>query len=225
MVFGFFIEEPLGNNGTDDLFHDIPTQGFLTDLFAVLGRHNNRIDADRAIAVILYGHLCLSIRTQVRQGSILANLSQATGQTVGQRNGKRHIFRRFIRGIAKHHALITGTDLVITVLFTLLGFIRFIDALSNIRGLFINGDEDAAGRSIKPVFGTVIADINNGLAGNLGNINIAVRGNFPNHMDLTGCHKRFTGNAGIGIFGKDSIQDSVRDLIGNFVRMSLGYGF
>ena len=144
---------------------------------------------------------------------------------MGQGNGQGHIFRSFVRGIAEHHALIAGADFFIVVLVAALGFVGFIHAHGNIRGLFVDGQQHPAGSSVKAVFGTVIADVHYGLPGNFGNIHIAAGGNFPYHMDLASGYQGFTSNPGIGVLGDDGIQDCVGNLVGNLIRMAFRYRF
>ena len=139
---------------------------------------------------------------------------------MGQGNGQRHIFRRLVRGIAEHHALVPGTDSFRFILGTLFGFIRFIHTLGNIRRLFIDGNQHSAGGTIKAIFGAVVADIDHRLPGDLGNIHIAAGGDFSYNMDLAGSHQGFAGDSGIRVLFQDGIQYRIRDLIGDFIRMA-----
>ena len=128
---------------------------------------------------------------------------------MGQRNGQGHVLGRFVRGIAEHHALVAGADLFIIALAALTGFVGLIDALGDIRGLFVQRNQDAAGIAVKAVLGAVIADVDDGLAGDLGDIHIAFRGDLADDMDLTGSDERLAGHAGMGILFQDRIQDSI----------------
>ena len=49
----------------------------------MLGGYYNRLHTNRAVSVILYGDLGLSIRAQIGQCAILSDLGQTFGQAMG----------------------------------------------------------------------------------------------------------------------------------------------
>ena len=44
-------------------------------------------------------------------------------------------------------------------------------------------------------------------------------------MDLTGGYNGLAGHTAIGILGQDGIKNSIRNLIGDFIRMTFRNGF
>ena len=91
--------------------------------------------------------------------------------------------------------------------------------------MLVNGGDDRAGIAVEAVLGPVIADFLYHLAGNLGDVNIAGGGNLAHHMNEAGSRRGFAGHAGLRVLGDDGVQHTIRDLVANFVGMSLRYGF
>ena len=107
----FAVNHILRQNRIEHVFFDIFMNLLLAHFRTMLcGKHYSIQPEGLAVLVILYCHLGLSIRTQVGQGSVLANLGQLQRQFVRQRDGIRHIFFCFIVCIAEHHTLVAGTD-------------------------------------------------------------------------------------------------------------------
>ena len=218
--YGLFIQEICRNHRTDHLCQDILPQLFHGNLRAVLGRDHNGVHPHRLVIIIFHGDLGLPVRPQISQGPVFPHLGQPAGQLMGQRNGQRHVFRSFVSGITEHHPLVPGPDLFLFIPGTLFGFIRFIHPLGDVRRLFVDGNQYPAGGSIEAVFGPVVADIDHRLPSDFSNVHITTGGNFSYNMDLAGGHQGFAGNPGIRVLFQDGIQHSIRDLIGNFVRMA-----
>ena len=177
------------------------------------------------VLVVLDGHLSLAVGTQIGQSAVLAHLGQLDGQLLSHRDGQGHQLRGLGTGIAEHHALIAGTVVQTVVLLTNAGFQALIHTLSDVGGLLINGGDDSAGVAVKAELGTVIADLANYLTGYLGDVHIAGGADLAHNVDKTGGDSGLTGYAGHLVFSEDSIQNSVRDLVTDFVGMSLSYGF
>jgi hypothetical protein len=112
--------------------------------------------------------------------------------------------------VPHHHTLISGAPI--------------IDPQSNIRALFINSGEHGARLGIEAVRGIVVTDFFNHTAGNGGNIHINFCTDFSGHQNKSGGHQRFASHATHGIFFQNSIQNSIGDLIRDFVGMPFGHG-
>ena len=194
------------------------------DFRSMLGGNNDGIDANRFAIHIFHGNLGLAIGTQVGQGAVFAYFGQAQSQLVSQVSRHGHVAVGFVGGIAKHHALVTGASLFLGS-FAFLGLQSLVHAHRDITGLLVDGNQHAAGVAVKAVFSAVIADIDNGLAGNAGDVHIALGGNFTKDMDLAGGHNGFAGYTTLGVFLEDGVQDSIGNLVGDFIRMAFGYGF
>merc|ERR1719191_655881 len=85
---------------------------------------------------VLNGHLCLAIRSQPPQLSILAHLSQRVAQSCCHRVGQGHAVLRLITRISKHDTLVTGTKIHIVL--------ANMDTSSNVWTLLVDAHNDLA---------------------------------------------------------------------------------
>ena len=142
-----------------------------------------------------------------------------------KRDGQRHQLRRFITGIAEHHALISRTVEVIGVLLPVFQLQGVIHAQRNIRGLSVNCGEHSAGVAVKPLAGIVVTDIADNAADNLGDIHVAARADLAHNEHLARCAGGLARHAALRILFHNCIEDCVRNLVADFIGMPLGYGF
>ena len=68
--------------------------------------------------------------------------------------------------------------------------------------------------------GPVIANAQDRVPGDFGNIYKTGRRYFSHDMDLAGSHYRFTGHPAFRVLFQNCVQDRVRNLIGNLIRMT-----
>jgi len=94
------------------------------------------------------------------------------------------------------------------------------NTLGDIRGLAVDGDQHGTGIGIEAHLGIGVADLADGLAGDLGIVDDSISGNLTGDDNHTGGHQRLAGHAGLGVLGQDRIKDRVGDLVGNLVRMT-----
>ena len=222
---GVLVQQLSRNGGLDDQLNHILADLLQRSLGAMLGGQHHRIHAHGLAAlIVLHRDLGLAVGTQVVHQTGLTHLGQLLGHLVRKRDGQRHQLRRFIAGITEHHALIAGAviQLAVAGLFRLQGS---VNAHGDVAGLLVDVGDNAAGIAVKAVLGAVIADLTHHLAGDLGNIHIAGGGDLTHDMDQTGGSGGFTGHAAIGVMRQNGIQHGIRDLIANFVGMTLGDGF
>ena len=93
------------------IFLDICVDLFLCHIRIMLCRKYHCIQTFRSsILIILYCYLCLSVRTQVRERSVLAHFCQLKGKFVCHCDRIRHKFCCFVGCISKHHTLISCSD-------------------------------------------------------------------------------------------------------------------
>ncbi|MNV49894.1 hypothetical protein D3C71_1418670 [compost metagenome] len=117
----------------------------------MLGGHNDGVDTNGSVIIILHGYLRLAVRTQIRQQSALAGLCQSSRQLVGQRDRQREQLRRLIRRITEHQSLVACSELA----FRLTGidqksrFQRLIHTLGNIGRLLVKRTEDGASMAVE----------------------------------------------------------------------------
>ena len=132
---------------------------------------------------------------------------------MGKGDGRGHQLRGFIAGKAEHHALIAGASLVFVV-------IGVVDALSNVRALSVDGGHHGAGVAVKAVFRLIVANAADDLAGDGGNVYIAVGGDLPHNEYHAGGGDGLAGDTGVGVLFQNGVQYAVRNLVTDFVGMS-----
>ena len=190
----------------------------------MLGRNNDSIYTNRFAVIIFNGNLSFAVRTQVRQHAFLTNLGQLQSQLVSQICRHRHVAFGFVGCITEHHTLVAGTGFFLSSL-AFLSFQRFVNAHSDIRGLLVYGNQHTAGVAVKTEFCTVVADIVDGFAGNVCDINIALGRNFTENVNLTGSNDSFASNTAFRILSQDGIKHSIGNLVCYFIGMTFGNGF
>jgi len=209
--------QPLGGqHGLDDLFDD----GFgerclhlgcrFRLIGAVLGGQHHGVDAVGLAVHIAQGHLALGVWAQERQTAILAQLGLAFHQAVCVIDGRGHQLGRFVAGIAEHQALVAsaGVQLVIAGL---------VHALGDVLALLVVGDEYRATLVVDAVFGVVVADALDGVACDLDVVHIRTGGDFTGQYHQTGVGQCLGSHAAVRVLGENSVQNRVRDLVGDLV--------
>ena len=142
----------------DDRLDDLRAQPLGADVRVVLGGDDDGPDPLRHAALVLDGDLGLAVRAQVRQLAGLADLGEAPGHAMGQRDRQRHQLGRLAAGEAEHHPLVAGAQLVRRrrVVAHLEGR---VDALGDVRRLLLDRDQRAAGQVVEAVVGAGVADV------------------------------------------------------------------
>ena len=91
------------------MLRDVGAQLVGLDLVVVLRREHHVLDAaGLAVIAIADGHLDLAVRPQVAQGLVAADVGQLAGESMRQRDRKRHELGRLIAGEAEHHPRVAG---------------------------------------------------------------------------------------------------------------------
>ena len=183
----------------------------------MLGRYNNCVNLCWLAVNIFNSNLCLAVRTEVSKSAVLAHVCKALCKLVSERNWHWHKLRSFVAGIAEHHALVARAC----------GFVVFrgVNALCDVRGLLVDRCDNCAGCAVEAVFCSVIADVKHSLACDFWNVNIAGSCDFAHYVDETCCNCCFAGNAGSWVLLEYCVEDSVGDLVTDFVWMTFCYAF
>ena len=130
---------------------------------------------------------------------------------MSQRNRSRHQFLGLIARVAEHHALVAGAACVHTE--------------SNITGLLVDTRNHRAGVGIKAIKRAVVADGGNDSPDQGLQVNVRFSGDFSSDHDQTGGGQGLASHATHGVVGQTGVEDSIRNLIGDFVGVAFGYGF
>ena len=135
---------------------------------------------------------------------------------------QRHQLLGFVRRVPEHHPLVAGADPVDRIAVAVLHLERLVDALGDIRRLLIEGDDHAAGLGVEAVLGTRVADVTDGLAHEPRDVDVRRGRDLARHDDETCRDQRLAGDATVRVVGKDRVENGVRELVGNLVRVPLG---
>ena len=188
------------------------------------GQHHSVHPNGLAALVILHGDLSLAVGAQIVHQALLAHVRQTLGHFLRNGDGQRHQLRRFVAGIAEHHALVAGAVVQLGIA-AALGLQALVHAQGDVTALLVDVGDNGAGVSVKAVFGAVIADVQHHLTGDLGDVHIAVGGDLAHNVDQARRSAGLAGHAAVGILFQNGVQHGIGDLVADLVGMPLGDGF
>ena len=183
----------------------------------MLSGKNHGFDGNRTAVHITHRHLALSVRTKIGHLAGSSHQRLLFHQTVSVINRSRHQRVCFVTGVAEHQTLVTGAFFKRIVL-------SFIDALCDVGRLFVISNQDGAAFMVNTVAAVVVTDTLQGVANDLGVVHICGGRNFAGEHDRAGCAQSFSGNSSGRILFQDSVENGVRNLVGDFIGMAFGYG-
>ena len=129
---------------------------------------------------------------------------------------ERHVVIGLVGSIAEHHTLVSGT-----LLFGVGTAHTHIDVLT----LGVQRGQNTATLRLELVLGFGITDIGDRLADDLLDVHPSVTTHLAGNDDLTGSTKGLAGYVSLRILCQHVIQNSVRNLVAYFVRVSFGHRF
>ncbi len=177
------------------------------------GDHNSVYAYRTVIAVIFHSDLTLGIRTKICHFLSFASYSrQLSEQLMAQVKSERHHRRSLISRIAEHHALVACSLILRLVTFHTTVYIA---------ALLMQGRKHPARLGIKHQLAVIIPDLRNHLTDSLHQVNICGTFHFAGHHNLSGCHKGLTCHFRLMVASKEFIKNSVGNLVGHFIGMSL----
>ena len=181
---------------------------------AMLHRYDHLGNAHGDVACVLHGNLYLAVRANVGERIRQAEDFQQRGKALGGHHRHGHVFGRFIAGIAHHNALIASAEGVIVLIF----FQFRLDRSCNVGTLLMDVAVDL-------VFLGVVANVPQGVAGNVEHIRHGSGGDFTRHDDMpTGRHD-LAGHAAGRIVFQTFVQNGIRDEVAQLVRVAAQHGF
>ncbi len=212
------LDQVLGQYRLDDLFDDGFAQGLVADVRRMLGRQHDGVDRVRLAVDVAQRDLRLGVRAQPGQAAVSAQVGLALDETVRVMDGGGHQDRGLVAGIAEHQALVAGTLLEVQAA-------AFIDALGDVLALLAVADLHRAALVIDAVFAVVVADAAQGFARDLAVVDIGAGGDLAGQQHETRGAQGLGGDARKLVLREDSVENRVRDLVGDFVRVALGHRF
>jgi hypothetical protein len=197
------------------------------DALAMLRRDEHALDLDRAsptVRVLLVAHrdLRLAVRPQIEQVVRLPHRCEPPRETVREHDRHRHQLLRLVGGVAEHHPLVTGADLVERVLIAVLHLERRVDTLRDVGRLLVQRDHHAAGLGVEPVLRARVADLADPLAHEPRNVDVRVGRDLARDHDEPRRDQRLAGDAARRIIREHGVENGIRDLVGDLVRVALG---
>ena len=170
----------------------------------MLGRDQDALDLDRALVAVLvdlvaHRHLRLAVGPQIRQHVGLAHLREPVRDPVRELDRQRHQLGRLVGGVAEHHPLVAGADLVDRVAVAVLHLERLVDALRDVGRLLVERDDDAAGVGVEAVLGARVADLGHRLADEPRDVDVRRRRDLAGDDDEARRDQRLAGDAAVRV--------------------------
>jgi len=193
----------------------------------MLRRDEHALDLHRAPATALvllvpHRHLRLPVGAQVRKDLRLAHLAQPLREPVREHDRQRHQLVRLVRGVAEHHPLVARADAVERIFVAVLLLERGVDALRDVGRLLVDGDDDAARVGVEAELRARVADLRHLAAHEPRNVDVRIGRDLARDDDEAGGDERLAGDAAVHVLGENRVEDGVRDLVGDLVRVALG---
>ncbi len=215
----------LGEDRLEDVRGDVGREHAVErHVGGVLGRQDDRVELDGAVAVVGDRHLGLAVGAQVGEVAVLADLGEPLGEPVREVDRQRHQLGGVVARVAEHQALVASALLVEGVDAAVPVLVGGVDALRDVGALGSDGDRDAAGAPVEALLGAVVADLEDRLADERGDLDVADRRHLTGDVDEPRRHEGLDGDPRVRVLGEQGVEDRVADLVADLVRVSLGDG-
>ena len=175
------IQEVGGNDLLDDLLLQFLAETLSGDVVAVLGGDDNGVHTQRLDGTVVMGvfnsNLGLGVRTDPCEGSIQTSILHGLVQLVGKQKGQWQELRGLIGGVTKHDTLVTGTELLESLL--------IVEALGNIGRLLLDSDKHIAGLIVEALIRVIVTDILDGVTNDLLVVEVGLGSDFTEDHNHT----------------------------------------
>src|SRR5688572_8765209 len=214
-----------GQLGLDHELLDVGREQLLDrDVLGVLRGDDHGVDGYRLVVLVDDGDLGLAVGTEVGHRAVLAHRGQPAGQPVRQGDRQGHQLGGLVGGVPEHQALVTGA-LALDLVLGRAGRARLVggvDALGDVGRLRADGHAHAAGRAVEALTGGVVADPQDRVPHDRGDVDVAGRGDLAGDVHLAGRDHGLDGHPAARVLRQHRVQDRVADLVGDLVRVALG---
>ena len=198
------------NDRANDVLFDLLAQLLVGHVLVVLGRDHYSVDARRLADLgILHCHLALAVRPQVGHQPAFADLAQLLAQPVRQRNRQRHQFRRLVGRVTEHHPLVARAVAV--------------NSQRDVWRLLVDGRNHRASPRIEAVRRVRVPDLLHGRPHQILKVHIGFRRDLARNHHQAGAEQRLARHPTHGVLLQAGIENRIGDLIGDLIRMALGY--
>ena len=217
----------IGNNALDDAVDNAVAYLFFGRVWRVLRGHDNRLNADRHAVLVSERHHGFAVGTQKIKFPALAHFGKPFGKRVRQRYRHGHKLVRFRTGIPEHHTLIARARAVVLARrFAAARFERTQHPARNIGRLPVNAVEHGAGARVEAQRGVGIAHLGNGRARYLLYVDkIGLSIELAEHDGKPRRTANLASDSAVFVLFERGVENSVRNVIANFIGMSFGNAF
>jgi hypothetical protein len=220
VVDGVLVEVLGGDGLLDDLLLDLLAELLDRNVGRVLSRNNDGVNTQRddgtVVVCVLDGDLGLGVGPEPGEGAVVAGIGHGLVELVGKLDGKGKVLRGLVGGIAEHDTLVTGTELLESLL--------VVKTLSNVGALLLNGDEDVASLVVEALLGRVVADVLDGVTDDLLVVDLGLGGDLAEDHDHAGLGGTLASDLGERVLLEAGIEDGVGDLVSDLVGVALADG-
>ena len=98
-----------------------------------------------------------------------------------------------------------------------------VDALRDVGALLVDRHDDTAGVAVEALVSVVVADLDDGLTCDLGDLHVGGRADLPGDDTQTRRDQRLARHAPVRILLQDRVEDRIADLVGHLVGVTLGH--
>ena len=219
-TFRFRREQFRGQNFLDHLLDAEFFNLRVLDIRRVLRGDDDVGNGNRLAVFINDRDLRLRVRTQPSDFAALANSRKLAAEAVRKHDRRGHQLRRFIRRVTEHQALVTGALLRGLLALGLFG----IHALRDVERLLRDDDVDENLVRMKHIVVVDVADFADGVARDLDEIELGLRGDLTANDGDVRLHVGFAGDAAELVLCEAGVQHGVRNGVGDLVRMAFADG-
>ena len=211
VVDGLVVKVLGGNDLLDNLLLDLLPQLLSGNVLAVLGGHNNGVNAEgldgTTIMGVLDSDLGLGVGPQPGDLAALASIGHGLVELVGEDDGQRKQLGGLVGGVSEHDTLVTSAELLKGLL--------VVQTLGNVGRLLLNGNQNVAGLVVKALVGAVVANLLDGATNNLLVVEPGLCGDLTKDHDHASLGGSLTSDLGQRVFSQACVEDSIADLVGN----------
>ena len=133
-----------------------------------------------------------------------------------ERDREGHELRSLIAGVSEHDSLISRADVL---------RVGSVDALSDIGALLVEGDQYGARGGVDTELVVCVSDALDSGSHDVLVVELGFSGNFSRDDGHSSRDKRFAGDATLRVLGEARVEDTIRNAVRQFIRMSHSHGF
>ena len=212
VVLAVFIEQVRRNHCLNHVLQNAGAKLVVADGLGVLrGDHHGVHAKNFAVGVVFHRDLGFAVGAKEGKCSVLAHQREPLRQLVRERDGCRHQLFVLVHRVPEHHSLVAGAP--------------GIDAHGDVAGLLVDAGDHSAGVGVEAVEGVVVSDGGDGAANHGLKIDVGLGGDFSRDDDEAGSGQGLAGHPAAGVVREASIEDGIRDLVGDLIGMSFGDRF